>query len=210
MPGTGAVVVDELPLIRRGLAAIVAGTGMSEVTAVRSAREAFEILARDPDCLLVCGSAVDQDAGKIIGRLRTLRPTPATVLLLAPGAEHVAAYAVAAGVLGVGLRVGDEDETSALVTAARAGERRVSPALHADLATLRPPPLAEGGSPLLSAREREVLVLLAEGRDNRAIADALAIGPATVKSHLVRIYAKLGASDRKEAVVRAVELGVLG
>ena len=62
----------------------------------------------------------------------------------------------------------------------------------------------------LSAREREVLALLAEGRSNREIAAALSVSLPTVKSHLVRIYAKLGASNRNEALGRAVSLGLLG
>ena len=57
---------------------------------------------------------------------------------------------------------------------------------------------------------REIVVLLAEGCDNREIAGRLGVSPATVKSHLVRIYGKLGAADRREAVGRAVEFGILG
>ena len=60
---------------------------------------------------------------------------------------------------------------------------------------------------LLTSREREVLVLLAEGRTNREIAAALSVTLATVKSHLVRIYAKLEADNRNEALGRAVALG---
>jgi len=62
----------------------------------------------------------------------------------------------------------------------------------------------------LSAREREVLALLAEGRSNREIASALSVTLATVKSHLVRIYAKLEAKNRNEALGKAVSLGLLG
>jgi ATP/maltotriose-dependent transcriptional regulator MalT len=71
-------------------------------------------------------------------------------------------------------------------------------------------PLADRQEELLSAREREVLVLLAEGRTNREIAASLSVTLATVKSHLVRIYAKLEASNRNECLGRAVSLGLLG
>jgi DNA-binding NarL/FixJ family response regulator len=60
----------------------------------------------------------------------------------------------------------------------------------------------------LAAGER-VLARLAEGRSNQAIAAALHVSPATVKTHLAHIYEKLGASDRNEALVRAVALGLL-
>ena len=62
---------------------------------------------------------------------------------------------------------------------------------------------------LLSSREREVLACLAQGRSNREIAATLSVTLATVKSHLVRIYAKLEAGNRNEALGRAVALGLL-
>ncbi|MFM7224051.1 MAG: LuxR C-terminal-related transcriptional regulator [Actinomycetota bacterium] len=205
---SGAVVVDELPVARAGLAAIVGAAGCGPVHSVGTAREAFELLGADPDLLFVCGATPDRGAEAVVRRLRTLRPTPPAVLLLASGDESVAAYAVAAGFLGVGLRAAEAEEIRALVDAAHRGERRVSPALHGDLTSVRP--LAERAEPLLSSREREVLALLAAGHDNRSIAERLGVSPGTVKSHLVRIYAKLGAGDRREAVGRAVELGILG
>lgn len=208
MPGISAVVVDEFPLVRTGLAAIAGAAGVASVVTVRTAREAFALLGADPDRLLVCGSAADREPEAVARRLRTLRPTPPAVLLLAPGSEAATAYAVAAGFLAVGLRSAEEGEIRALVEAALRGERRISAALHGDLSAVRP--LDEGAAPLLSAREREVLVLLAGGHDNREIATLLSVSPATVKSHLVRTYAKLGARDRREAVGRAVELGILG
>jgi ATP/maltotriose-dependent transcriptional regulator MalT len=63
--------------------------------------------------------------------------------------------------------------------------------------------------PMLSPREREVLVLLAEGRSNREIASTMAVTVATVKTHLVHVYAKLGAGNRNEALGRALSLGLL-
>jgi ATP/maltotriose-dependent transcriptional regulator MalT len=65
------------------------------------------------------------------------------------------------------------------------------------------------GDLALTAKEREVLTMLASGSANKAIADALFVSQATVKTHLSHIYAKLGVSDRREAVARAVELGLL-
>ena len=62
---------------------------------------------------------------------------------------------------------------------------------------------------MLSPREREVLVLLAEGRSNREIAATMAVTVATVKTHLVHVYAKLGAGNRNEALGRALTFGLL-
>jgi DNA-binding NarL/FixJ family response regulator len=61
----------------------------------------------------------------------------------------------------------------------------------------------------LSARERDVLPLLAQGATNREIAEALMIAPYTVKVHVEHIFAKLGVSDRTQAAVRAIELGLV-
>jgi ATP/maltotriose-dependent transcriptional regulator MalT len=71
------------------------------------------------------------------------------------------------------------------------------------------PALGEVEEPMLSPREREVLVLLAEGRSNREIATAMTVTVATVKTHLVHIYAKLGAGNRNEALGRALSFGLL-
>ena len=74
-------------------------------------------------------------------------------------------------------------------------------------------PPAPAGSPsgeaVLTAKEREVLVALADGRTNQEIADALFVTPATVKTHLAHIYAKLQVKSRQQALARAVALGYL-
>jgi ATP/maltotriose-dependent transcriptional regulator MalT len=62
----------------------------------------------------------------------------------------------------------------------------------------------------LSAREREVLVLVARGGSNRSIAEALFVSEATVKTHLAHIYDKLGVQDRAAAVGEAYRTGILG
>src|SRR5437773_540923 len=102
------------------------------------------------------------------------------------------------------------DELGVVVDAARKGERHVVPALHRALSgAVALPALDDRTVDVLTSREREVLVLLAEGRTNRQIAGALTVSLATVKSHLVRIYAKLEARNRNEALGRAVALGLL-
>jgi len=130
-----------------------------------------------------------------------VRPQPVVVALLPPAHEHVVAYLLAMGVRGVALRSGDPDELGSVIDGALKAGPYIAPALHAALAD------REDG--LLTAREREVLVLLAEGRTNREIASSLSVTLATVKSHLVRVYAKLDASNRNEALGQAVARGLL-
>ena len=68
---------------------------------------------------------------------------------------------------------------------------------------------AAAAAPALSPRELEVLRLVAEGLSNRAIGERLFLGEATVKTHLLHAFAKLGVSDRTRAVTRAMELKIL-
>jgi LuxR family maltose regulon positive regulatory protein len=98
-----------------------------------------------------------------------------------------------------------------VIASALKGEQRIVGGLHRALAgSVRPRPLAEQEqNDLLSSREREVLACLAQGHSNREIAATLSVTLATVKSHLVRIYVKLEAGNRNEALGRAVALGLL-
>jgi DNA-binding NarL/FixJ family response regulator len=205
-----ALVVDELALVRAGVAGVCEGRGLEVVAHTRSGREVVSIASVDRPDVVVVGAPADLDLTDTVGRLATLRPRPCIVALVPPAQDHVVAYLLALGAHAVVLRTADVDELGEAIDAARKGIQHVAAALHHTLAgAVKLPPLAERTDPLLSAREREVLVLLGEGRSNREIAVALSVTLATVKSHLVRIYAKLEASNRNEALGRAVALGIL-
>jgi DNA-binding NarL/FixJ family response regulator len=205
-----AVVVDELALVREGIAAVCSARELDVVAQTRSGRDAVSAAAVDRADLVVVGVPADLAAVEVVRRLARLRPQPAIVVLLAPAQESTITYLLALGVNVVALRTTDADELGELIAGACKGGQHVAPALHAALAgAVKLAPLAAREEDVLSAREREVLVLLAEGRTNREIAAALSITLATVKSHLVRIYAKLEASNRNEALGRAVNLGLL-
>ena len=205
-----AIVVDELALVREGIAAVCSARELDVVARTRSGRDAVSAASVDRADLVVVGVPADLAAVEVVRRLVRLRPQPAIVVLLAPAQESTIAYLLALGVNVVALRTTDADELGELLDGARKGGQHVASALHTALAgAVKLAPLAAREEDVLSAREREVLVLLAEGRTNREIAAALSITLATVKSHLVRIYAKLEASNRNEALGRAVNLGLL-
>jgi DNA-binding NarL/FixJ family response regulator len=206
-----ALVCDELALVRSGIAAVLEGRGIEVAVRTRSAKEAVSEATFERPDLIVCGVPADLAIPDAVRRFTALRPRPALVVLTPPAHDADLTYILAMGVNGLGLRTIDDDDLGDLVDAARKGGQTVVPALHGALAGgVKLRPLAEQEAELLSAREREVLVLLAEGRTNREIASALSITLATVKSHLVRIYAKLEAANRNEALGRAVNLGLLG
>ena len=205
-----AVIADELGLVRAGIAAVLEARGIEVVAQTRSGRELVSVATVDRPDLVVLGAPADLDVSDVVRRLVRLRPHPVIVVLLPPAHEPVVRYLLAMGAAGIALRSADSDELSAIVDVALKGGHHVAPALHGALSgAVALPALDDREADLLSSREREVLVLLAEGRNNREIAAALSVTLATVKSHLVRIYAKLEAANRNEAVARAVALELL-
>ncbi len=205
-----ALVVDELALVRAGIAAVLDTRGIKVIGQSRAGREAVSMATFDHPNLVVCGAPADLGVAETVRRVLRLRPAPVVVALLPPAHEHQVGYLVAMGARGVALRASEPDELGLVFDAALKGGPFVVPQLHGALTgAVKLPPLADAEDELLTAREREVLVLLAEGRTNREIAASLSVTLATVKSHLVRVYAKLEAKNRNEALGRAVALGLL-
>jgi DNA-binding NarL/FixJ family response regulator len=205
-----AVVADELGLVRAGITAVLEGRGIDVIAQTRSGREVVSVATVDRPDLVVVGAPADLDVVDVSRRLVRLRPHPDIIVLLPPAHEHVVRYLLALGIAGIALRTVDAEELGAVVDAARKGGPYVAASLHHALAgAVALPALDERTADVLTGREREVLVLLAEGRNNREIAAALSVTLATVKSHLVRIYSKLEAGNRNEALGRAVALGLI-
>jgi DNA-binding NarL/FixJ family response regulator len=205
-----AVVLDELALVRAGIAAVLRARGIEVAVETRSGREAVSVATVERPDLVVAGLPADLAVADVVRRLVRLRPAPAVLVLLPPAQDAVVRYLFALGSRAIALRTCEPEELGAMVDAVAEGERFVAPALHGSLAGTELPPLDDRTDDVLTSREREVLVLLAEGRTNREIAAALSVTLATVKSHLVRVYAKLEAGNRNQALGRAVALGLLG
>jgi DNA-binding NarL/FixJ family response regulator len=108
------------------------------------------------------------------------------------------------------MRSASSDELGEAIDRIRRGERYVAPALLSSLVGVVTPTVEVYGDTVLTSRERDVLACLAQGRTNRQIATELFVGVETVKSHLSRLYAKLEARDRHDAVARAFASGLLG
>jgi DNA-binding NarL/FixJ family response regulator len=206
-----AVVADELALARLGVIAVLEPLGVDVVAETHGGRDAAQVAAVDAPELVVFGALPDLPAPAALRRLQRVRPRPAIVALLAESDRPELGLLLAMGVDGVAARSGRPEELAAVVERVLKGERAIAPALRGALAGAVAPRTASGGAGLgLTRREREILVLVAEGRSNREIAGQLSVTLATVKSHLVHLYAKLGAGGREEAMARAVTLGLLG
>jgi DNA-binding NarL/FixJ family response regulator len=207
--GERAIVADALARARLGVFSVLHAQGVDVVAETHSGREVVSVAALERPDLVLVGRPADLSVVETVRRLARLRPAPAVVALLAPGEESEVGYLVALGVRGVALRAGSAEDLAEVIGSARKGAQHVVAALQPALAGGSGLRLTAPADDLLSAREREVLACLAQGRSNREIAAALSVTLATVKSHLVRIYAKLEATNRNEALGRAVALGLL-
>jgi DNA-binding NarL/FixJ family response regulator len=211
------VVVDELALVRLGLATLLLAldtrAGVDVVAETPSGREAAELLRGHDGDLAVIGAPADMPVVEAVRRARAGSDTVLIVALLGAGQFDSVGAVVDAGANGVELRGAPSGSLSDAIAAVLAGGRYVAETLSSGLVGRLEPvePRAEEGRhhDLLSSREREVLALLAGGASNREIASTLSVTVATVKSHLVHVYAKLEARNRQQALSRAVALGLL-
>ncbi|MDQ1466169.1 MAG: hypothetical protein QOH10_584 [Actinomycetota bacterium] len=207
-----AVVVDELALVRLGLATLLRALEVDVVAESPGGREGVELVQMHEPRLVVIGAPADMPAVEAVRRARAALDRAVIFALLGVGQVGSVAAVLDAGSDGVALRGAPPDDLVQALGAVLAGQRHVAPMLSAGLVgKLEPavPDAGERGHDLLTYREREVLALLAGGATNREIATTLSVTVATVKSHLVHVYAKLEVRNRNDALSRAVALGLL-
>ncbi|HMC40867.1 MAG TPA: response regulator transcription factor, partial [Acidimicrobiales bacterium] len=163
-----------------------------------------------PD-LLVAGSPAHSRLPDLVAEAKKAYPELRVLALLPVSEAGKVRPVLSSGADGVLTRLASADELEAAVRKVAAGERVVAAAALTVLVGTAPK-AAEGPTPghPLTAKEREVLDLLAKGLSNREIATTMVVSTATVKSHLSNIYEKLGARNRQDAVGRAIEQGLLG
>ncbi|MGM7421446.1 response regulator transcription factor [Cellulosimicrobium sp. ES-005] len=202
------VLADDHPVVRTGLRAVLEAE--PDVRVVAEVGSAEELLARLRGGLRADVVLLDLQFGP--GRLggvdavREIVATdgPAVLVVTTYDADADILAAVEAGARGYLLKDAPTHELVAAVRAAAAGEVALGPAVQRRLlGRLRSPGTA------LTARELEVLSLVAEGRTNDEIAHELFLSRATVKTHLVHVYDKLGAPSRTAAVAEARRRGLL-
>lgn len=202
------LIVDDHPVVRDGLRGMFeSAPGFRVLGEAANGVEAVErAAALDPDVVLMDlrmpgGGGVDA-----IAEL-TRRGARAKVLVLTTyDTDTDTLPAIEAGATGYLLKDAPREELFTAVRAAAEGRTVLSPAVASRLVSAVRAP----GNEPLSAREREVLALVARGTSNREIARELFISEATVKTHLTHLYAKLGVNDRAAAVATAYQRGILG
>lgn len=201
------VLADDHPVVRTGLRAILSGDADLQVVGEAQTPDEAFALATDlsPDLVLMdLQFGTDQNGADATRRIRDLPRPPAVLVLTNYDSDGDILGAVEAGASGYLLKDAPPDELVAAIRAAARGETALAPAIAGRLlARMRAPQVS------LSARETEVLDLVAAGCANGTIARRLHISDATVKSHLVHIYSKLGVSSRTAAVAAGRAAGIL-
>ena len=206
-----AVVADECGVLRRGIRAVLLESGVDHVTVTGTATEAVteaESVAAD---IVVFGVTPDMHAAEAIAQARAHVPNAHVIVLDESPDRTSLVDLLERGADALLTRTPDDDELRDAIARVQKGERFVSPGLLAMLFGDDPGAAAGAGDvdDLLTERQQYVLRLAAEGRSNKQIAGQLFIGEATVKTHLRKIYDKLGVRNRMQAVGRAMELRAL-
>ncbi len=208
------LIVDDHPVVRDGLSGMfesapgftVLGQAGDGAEAVRLA----ELLK--PDVILMDLRMPGMDGVAAITELAARGVTARVLVLTTYDTDTYVLPAIEAGATGYLLKDAPRAELMRAVRAAAGGEAVLAPSVAARLMNRVRAPAAGPGTAAaesLSARELEVLALVAAGTTNREAAARLFISEATVKTHLLHIYAKLGVSDRAAAVAEGFNRGLL-
>lgn len=203
------LLADDHPVVRAGLRALFsAEPDMEVVGEAASADEAVLACARtEVDLVLMdlqFGSDVSLQGVDATRTLRSGERAPHVLILTNYDTDADILGAVEAGASGYLLKDAPPEELIAAVRAAAAGESALAPEIANRLSSRRRTP-----EPGLSLRETEVLGLVAAGKSNRDIGHELFLSEATVKSHLVHIFTKLGVTSRTSAVAKARATGAI-
>ncbi|MGW7439062.1 response regulator [Streptomyces sp. NPDC054849] len=195
------LLADDHPVVRAGLRAVLdTEADFAVVAEAATAERAVELAAREPvDVVLMDLQFGTGMHGSEATALITARPgAPRVLVLTTYDTDADILAAVEAGASGYLLKDAPPEELAAAVRTAAAGQSALAPAVALRLMDrMRTPAEA------LTKRELEVLQLVADGLSNQQISKKLFLSQATVKSHLVHIYAKLGVDSRTSAVAAA-------
>ncbi|WP_405834882.1 response regulator transcription factor [Streptomyces sp. NBC_00105] len=215
--GVRVVVVDEHRLLAEALASALKLRGHRVLAATAPAAGAAElVIGRAPEVCLF-GTATPAEAGVFepVVRIKRERPQIAVVVLGPVPSPRGIAAAFAAGASGYVRQDERIEGVERALAKARAGEVAIAPQLlqgaFAELLNPAAQPDDEGSRllRLLTPREVEVLVRVAEGEDTRLIAAGMEIAPSTARTHVQRVLMKLGVGSRLEAAALAARTGLL-
>ncbi len=212
------VIADDQMLVRSGFRMILNSAGIPVLAEAANGKEAVgAVLKHKPDVVLMDIRMPEMDGLEATRRILASRPAdgavpgPRIIILTTFDLDQYVYAALAAGASGFLLKDVSPEHLIAAVQLVRTGDALLAPSITRRLVE-RFAPRAAAAAPehnlsALTARELEVLGLIARGLSNAELAAALTLSEATVKTHVARILTKLGLRDRVQAVVLAYELG---
>jgi DNA-binding NarL/FixJ family response regulator len=207
------VLVDDHPVVLGGLRALLDSLPDFEVVGTATDGEAGvrEVVLTKPDVVLMDIRMPGIDGLEATRRIRESANGVAVLVLTMFDDDDTVFGAMRAGAQGYLLKGADQAEIDRAIRAVVAGEAIFSPGVAQRVLGYfaAPPPVADP-FPDLTAREREVLDLMAAGERNQVIADRLFLSPKTVANHISSIFVKLAVADRSAAIVRARRGGLGG
>ena len=201
------VIVDDHPVVRDGLRGMLENQPDFEVVGEASnGEEAVQMASSlNPAVMLMDLRMPVIDGVTALREIKVSNPAVQVLVLTTYDSDADILPAIEAGAMGYLLKDTSREDLYSAIRATARGESVLSPGVAARLIGQMRAPAEEK----LSSREVEVLQLVADGASNREIASRLHISQATVKSHLIHIFDKLGVSDRTAAVTVALRRGIL-
>jgi DNA-binding NarL/FixJ family response regulator len=201
------IVVDDHELVRAGLVQLLDGSDDIEVAAsAADGEEAIELARRErPEVVLMDLSMPGIDGLAATRRILAEAPDVRVVVLTSFSESPKVLAALDAGAVGYLLKDASPDELRAGIRAAARGESPLSPKAASAVVAARG---TRGATHALSEREREVLILVAQGLPNKLIAARLQISEKTVKAHLTRVFQQIDVTDRTQAALWAQRNGI--
>jgi DNA-binding NarL/FixJ family response regulator len=196
------LVVDDHPVVRQGIRALLEREldGV-EVSTADTPDAAVRESGSNPDVVVIDLRRVSGDVQQTINTLQQKLGSP-IVVFTADGGPRMLAEALKAGVKGYVRKDSPPEDLIRAIQAARSGEFYVDPALSSSL-------LLEEGERTLTARQREILQMLADGMHTEEVANRLGLSTETVRTHTKRILAKLQAGTRTQAVAIGIRSGLI-
>jgi DNA-binding NarL/FixJ family response regulator len=207
------VIADDHVVLRKGLKSLLCAVEDWDVVA--EASDGFEVLPlieeHSPDLVILDLTMPNLGGLETIVRLQKLKDTPRILVLSAKEDDISVADAIRAGAKGYLPKSSEHEELTFAIKALLKGHSYISPSVANGLLNRDPHSTEDNSSPLsaLSAREREVMKLLSEGKPNREVAKFLHISPRTIDSHRSNIMKKLDISSNAELVQYAVKYGLI-
>lgn len=200
---TRVILVDDHPVFRNGLRALLQASGIDVVGEAATGADAVDLAAQlTPDVVLMDLGLPDMSGVEAVGQIVAARPATRVLVISLYQDDGSVEAALRAGARGYVVKDAPAEEVVAAVQAVASGSAVIGGSLAGRLADLvrgRGGEIPEEDFPNLTSRERQILALIAKGLTNSAIAERLGLSGKTVANYVSVILAKIDAADRNEA-----------